>query len=51
MFKSTKQKCMKQTGRGAVSEADSNSMLLVPDMAGTGSGHGLLPWVDFMTHW
>lgn len=42
---------MKQAGRGAVSEADRNRTLLVPDTAGTGSGHRLLPWVDFMTHW
>lgn len=47
-----KLKSMKQTGRIAVSEADCyDSMLLVPDMAGTGSGHRFLPWVDFMTHW
>lgn len=42
---------MKQTGRGAVREADHyNSMLLVPNMVGTESGHRLLPQVDFMTH-
>lgn len=50
--KSLKVKSMKQTGRIAVSEANCyDNMLLVPDMAGTGSGHRFLPWVDFMTHW
>lgn len=41
---------MNQTGRTTVSEADSsNSMLLVPDTAGTGSGLRFLPQVDFRT--